>query len=210
VRQHECWNTIRRFVSPPPFPGVIRPRATHRSKHVPAKNPGADVLHASLRPFIIDTSRSAFVAVHLLPRARREEPLEQFWPTNAKRIFETLVRPSSVAIQRYRKRVHTDFGHHSNLQNDDAHGQTSNICFGGGFGNPRHHAVVTKFQSKVRTNLLERSPLPGSGNRLGEGAWPPYFMWSSGNCVVSVTFHTGLEHDQFLRRYLEKYPSSVE
>ena len=35
-------------------------------------------------------------------------------------------------------------------------------------------------------------------------------MWSSGNRVVSVTFHTGLEHDEFLRRYLEKYPSSVE
>jgi hypothetical protein len=63
------------------------------------------IVHATLRPPIIDTGRAAFLAVHLLPRVCGEEPLEQLRTTNAKRILETLVRPSDdnhQAIQQTR------------------------------------------------------------------------------------------------------------
>src|SRR5947207_2657616 len=115
---------IGRFITPPSFPGVVRPRAAHRSKHVPTENPRPYVLHAPLRPLIIDTGRAAFLAVHLLPRVCGEEPLEQLLTTNAKRIIETLVRPSGVTIKRYSKRADTDFRHASNLNVGDADGQT--------------------------------------------------------------------------------------
>jgi hypothetical protein len=108
VCQDERGNMIGRFVTPLSFPGVVWPRAAHRSKHVPTENPRSDVLHASLRPLIIDTSRAAFLAVHLLPRACGEEPLEQLRATNAKRIVETLARPSGVTIKRYGKRAYAD------------------------------------------------------------------------------------------------------
>src|SRR5439155_11940804 len=39
VRQHERGNTIVRFVTPPSFPGVVRPRAAHRPEPVPTENP---------------------------------------------------------------------------------------------------------------------------------------------------------------------------
>jgi hypothetical protein len=124
VRQHECRNMIGRFVTPPSFPGVVRPRTAHRSKHVPAENPGPDVVHASLCPFVIDTRSAAFMALHLLPCARGEEPFEQLWATNAKRIVETLVRSRGVTIQRYRKGADANFGHDLNLRARDADGQT--------------------------------------------------------------------------------------
>src|SRR3981081_382062 len=91
-RRHMIW----RLLAPPSFPRFIRPRTTHRSEHVPPQNPSADVLHGSLCPLVIDASRTAFLAVHLLPRARGEEPLEQLRAANAERIVETLVRPGGV------------------------------------------------------------------------------------------------------------------
>src|ERR1043165_8112632 len=69
--QHESRYMIRRFLAPPSFPRVVLPWAAHRAEHVAPQNPGADVRHTSLRPFVINTGRAAFGAVHLLPRARR-------------------------------------------------------------------------------------------------------------------------------------------
>src|SRR5438045_2442776 len=94
VRQHERRNMIGRFVTPPSFPGVVGPWTAHRPEHVPAENPRAHVLHPSLRPLIIHTSRAAFLPLHLLPCACGKEPLKQLRATNAKRIVQTLGGPS--------------------------------------------------------------------------------------------------------------------
>ncbi len=51
------------------------------------------------RPFIIDAGRAAFQSVHLFPRARGDEPLEQFGAANAEGIFQALVRTGGVTIQ---------------------------------------------------------------------------------------------------------------
>ena len=76
------------------------------------------------------------------------------------------------------------------------------------FGNPKHHAIVTKFQSNVRTNLLER--LPGFEHFPGGAGWSLYYMWPSGSNVVTITYFTSGEHEEFLRIYLEKYSSSLK
>src|ERR1700730_6597194 len=110
VGQDKRRDMVWRFLAPPPFPRVIRPGATHRSEHVPTKNPRANVVHSSSRPLIVDTSRTTLLPVHLLPRPRGEEPLEQFRATHAERIVETLAWPSGVTIKRYSKRADADLG----------------------------------------------------------------------------------------------------
>src|SRR5512144_1363219 len=42
MSQHEDRRVVRRLVTPPAFPGLIRPRAPDRAEHVTAENPGAD------------------------------------------------------------------------------------------------------------------------------------------------------------------------
>src|ERR1051325_6554206 len=111
VGQDEGRNMIGWLLAPPSFPCVVRPRSAHRSKHVTAQNPRAYVLHTPPRPLVINTSRTTFVAVHLLPCARREKPLKQFRTSNAKGIFNALPRPSGVTIKRYRKCAYPDFAH---------------------------------------------------------------------------------------------------
>jgi hypothetical protein len=75
---------------------------------------------------------ATFLAVHLLPRVCGEEPLEQLRTTNAKRIIETLVRPSGVTIKRYSKRADADFRHALNLNVGDADVKLAHpdACFG--------------------------------------------------------------------------------
>jgi hypothetical protein len=66
---------------------------------------------------------------------------------------------------------------------------------------PKLHALVTQFNNKVRSSQLERSP-GQTWNRL-------YYMWPSGNCVVTVEYGTLDENLEIVRAYLEKYPSSI-
>jgi hypothetical protein len=54
----------------------VRPGA-HWAEHVASQKPGADVLHLALR------KSAVFVAMHVLPRTRREKPFEQLCSTDA-------------------------------------------------------------------------------------------------------------------------------
>ena len=38
---------------------------------------------------------------------------------------------------------------------------------------------------------------------------PLYFWWPSGNFVVLISYETADVNDEFLRRYLDKHPSSL-
>jgi hypothetical protein len=69
------------------------------------------------------------------------------------------------------------------------------------FDNPKQHAIVAQFNNRVRSNQLERSP--------GQTWYPLYYMWPSGNCVVTVDYRTSDENLDIVRAYLEKYPSSI-
>jgi hypothetical protein len=68
------------------------------------------------------------------------------------------------------------------------------------YDNPKVHAIVTQFQNKVRTNSLD----------LPAGTVGLYYMWPSGNNVVTLTYYTLDQKEDFLRLYLQKYPSSVQ
>ncbi len=69
------------------------------------------------------------------------------------------------------------------------------------FDNPKQHAIVVQFNNRVRSNQLERSP--------GQTWYSLYYMWPSGNCVITVEYHTPDENLELVRAYLEKYPSSI-
>lgn len=66
---------------------------------------------------------------------------------------------------------------------------------------PKLHALVIQFDNKVRSSQLERSP--------GQTWIPLYYMWPSGNCVVTVEYHTPDENLAIVQAYLQKYPSSI-
>lgn len=63
---------------------------------------------------------------------------------------------------------------------------------------PKVHTTVTRFQNKVRTDFFNRA-----------GTASVYYMWPSGNNLVTLTYYMFDEKEEFLRVYLEKYPSSI-
>jgi hypothetical protein len=65
--------------------------------------------------------------------------------------------------------------------------------------NPQTVTTVTKFGNRVIMNTLMRYP---------DGAGDLYFYWASGSKFVQVAFR-GPEEDEFLREYLELYPSDL-
>jgi len=67
--------------------------------------------------------------------------------------------------------------------------------------NSKQHALVTQFNNKVRSDQLDRS--------RGQTWYPLYYMWQSGDCVITVEYHTSDENLELVRAYLEKYPSSI-
>ena len=52
MRQHEDGGVIRRLVSPPALPAVVRPGAPDRTEHVAPQNPGSDVVEATRRKLL--------------------------------------------------------------------------------------------------------------------------------------------------------------
>jgi hypothetical protein len=67
--------------------------------------------------------------------------------------------------------------------------------------NPKHHAIVIQFNNRVRSDQLERSP--------GQTWIPLYYIWPSGDCVITVMHFTPDENLEIERAYLEKFPSSI-
>ena len=56
---------------------------------------------------------------------------------------------------------------------------------------PKTHALVTQFSNKVGSSQLERS--------LHQAAIPLYSVWPSGNCVITVEYHTPDENLEIVR-----------
>jgi len=65
---------------------------------------------------------------------------------------------------------------------------------------PKEHALVIQFSQKVRSS---------QSKRVGQTGIPLYYMWPSGNCIVTIDYYTPDENLQLVRAYLEKYPSSI-
>src|SRR5215831_11306337 len=107
--EHRC--VIGRLLAPPALPTLIRPRPAHRTEHVASEDPGTDALEALRGERIVDSALAALLAVHPPPCARREEPLHELGPPDAKRILQILPRTGAEAIDGKGKASDTDSGH---------------------------------------------------------------------------------------------------
>src|SRR6185437_2906947 len=74
LSEDEDRGVVGRVLSPPASPALIRPRSPDRAKHVPAEDPGADILEAARREVVVDARFASFLAEHLSRRARGKKP----------------------------------------------------------------------------------------------------------------------------------------
>lgn len=66
-------NVVRRIISPPPLPVLVRPRTADGSEHVSSKDPGSDILKATGGEAVVNPGRAAVLAEQRsLKRARWE------------------------------------------------------------------------------------------------------------------------------------------
>ena len=99
VGQHEHRDVINRILAPPTPPALIWPGSANRSEHVPAENPGPDILKASSGKFIINPRFSSIVTEQvLLKRSSEDSPAMKGSATNAEWVVDVLVRSSAETI----------------------------------------------------------------------------------------------------------------
>src|SRR6266536_72786 len=82
---------IRRVVTPPAFPFVIRPCAANRPKHVASENPCSDSVESTFRKFVVHAGRALFFSLHFLKRACQEKPVVKVLATISERIVDVLI-----------------------------------------------------------------------------------------------------------------------
>ena len=98
MRQHEDGRVIRGLVTPPALPALVRPRAADGTEHVAPEDPGADPVEALRRQVVVHARLAVFVAVHPLPGARVEEPVEHLRAADSERVLEILARPGAEPV----------------------------------------------------------------------------------------------------------------
>src|SRR6266536_254822 len=90
---------IRRVVTPPAFPFVIRPCAANRPKHVASENPCSDSVESTFRKIVVHAGRARFFSLHFLKRACREKPVVKVLAAHAERIVDVLIRACPETIK---------------------------------------------------------------------------------------------------------------
>src|ERR1700722_15243040 len=60
--QHEDIAMIGRFLAPPSLPLIIRPRTSHRTEHVAAQYPSADIGKAALSKIVVGAFSAAVLS----------------------------------------------------------------------------------------------------------------------------------------------------
>ena len=112
VREDEDGMVVRRVRAPPPFPGVVHPRAPLRTEHVAAHQRGADALEALGGEVLVD-ARLSFVseALHLTEGPGRNDPLVEPESALAQGVVDVLIRPGAVSVEGQRERVNSKLGH---------------------------------------------------------------------------------------------------
>src|SRR4051812_37675216 len=84
VGQDEDRYVVRWVRSPPAIPVIVPPRSAHRSEHVAAHDPGAEILERACGEIVIDTGGPAISAQDgLLERTGWNEPLVQLFAAAA-------------------------------------------------------------------------------------------------------------------------------
>jgi len=99
VGQHKDLRVVRRIISPPSLPRIVRPRASDGPEHVASQDPRTDVVEPARGKAVIYASRAVRIANHLLKGSRWEKPLVQRLATDTERIIETLIRAGTEAVK---------------------------------------------------------------------------------------------------------------
>jgi hypothetical protein len=98
--------------TPPTPPALIWRRSANRSEHVPAENPGPDVLKTSRGKVFINAGASAIATEQvLLKRSCAEGPGMKRGAADAERVVDVLVRAGAEAVERDRETFYTKLGH---------------------------------------------------------------------------------------------------
>lgn len=108
--EDEDGGVVGGFFAPPAFPVFVGPGASDGAEHVAAEDPGADVFEAFGGHFIIDAGFAAVLALHLPPRARGHEPVEEFVASDAEWGFEGLGRTGAVSVEGEGEAEDAEFG----------------------------------------------------------------------------------------------------
>src|SRR4051812_10345279 len=112
VGQDEDRHMVRWIGSPPAFPLIVRPGSAHRSEHVAAHDPGAEILERACREVVVYAGRP-IVPPHDVPLegAGWNEPLVQLFAAPAQWLVTALVGAGAEAVGRHSKSVHAKLGH---------------------------------------------------------------------------------------------------
>src|SRR6185295_3776113 len=112
VRQDKDRHMVRWIGAPPALPLIVRPGSAHRSEHVAAHDPGAEILERVCREVVVDAGRPAVSTQNVpLEDAGWNEPLVQLFAATAERLVTALVGAGAEAIGRHGKSVHAKLGH---------------------------------------------------------------------------------------------------
>lgn len=111
MRQYESRRMIRRIVTPPALPLIVRPFPTNGSEHVATEDEGTETFHCAPGEPVIKASFTVLFSQHLAKSSRREKPLKELLATQTKRMIQTLSGSRSEAIKRDTEPGHFYFSH---------------------------------------------------------------------------------------------------
>src|SRR6195256_3047375 len=107
VGQDEDRHMVRWIGAPPALPLIVRPGSAHRSEHVAAHDPGAEILERACREVVVDAGRPAVSTQDVpLEDPGWKEPLVQLFAAAAERLVTALVGAGAEAVGRHGKSVH--------------------------------------------------------------------------------------------------------
>jgi hypothetical protein len=112
ISQDEYLSVIRRILSPPTFPRVVWPRASHRAKHISPEDPRADIFETTGGEVIVNTRFSTVFARHGVEGARFEHPLVQRKAADPERIFKALTWASTISVNGYPETLNAKLRHY--------------------------------------------------------------------------------------------------
>ncbi len=74
---------------------------------------------------------------------------------------------------------------------------------------PSINIAIASPQSLTKVTKFSQTIVQNTSMRYSNGGGTLCFLWPSGNFVVSICYETPQVDEEFLRQYLEKYPSSL-
>jgi hypothetical protein len=168
--QYESWRMIRRILTPPAFPLIVRPFSADRSEHVAAEDEGAEALHCTLGEPVIKTRFTAVFSNHLTKSPRWEKPLKDFPASQTERMIQTLSGSRSKAVERDTESGNFYSGHQFLRRSGLAAGanQLGEPSF---IGSSIPTAQCKHRGGGRRFDLQSNATLPNGMEQRGHGVW---------------------------------------